>query len=111
MSDAIQFHLDENVDPAIADGLRRRGISVTTTRDAGLVGARDEVQLAFVVREQRVLVTHDDDFLKMAQRNGKHWGIAYCHSQSRSIGQILSGLLLIHDCLDRDQMREHIEFL
>ncbi len=41
MSDAIQFHLDENVDPAIADGLRRRGISVTTTRDAGLVGARD----------------------------------------------------------------------
>ena len=111
MSDVIQFHLDENVDPAVADGLRRRGIAVTTTRDAGRVGASDEVQLAFAVREQRVIVTHDDDFLKLARLRGKHWGIAYCHSQSRSIGQIIGGLLLIHDCLDRDAMREHIEFL
>ena len=27
----IRFHLDENVGNAIADGLRRRGIDVTTT--------------------------------------------------------------------------------
>jgi predicted nuclease of predicted toxin-antitoxin system len=111
MSDGIQFHLDENVDPAIADGLRRRGISATTTKDAGRVGATDEVQLAFAIQEMRVIVTHDDDFLRMARDNGNHWGIAYCHSQSRTVGQILSGLLLIHDCLDRNQMREHIEFL
>jgi hypothetical protein len=31
MSGKIRFHLDENVSNVIADGLRRRGIDVTTT--------------------------------------------------------------------------------
>ena len=33
----IRFHLDENVSNAIADGLRQRGIDVTTTSEAGLI--------------------------------------------------------------------------
>ena len=47
MSEAIRFHLDENVDGAIAEGLRRRSIDVTTTPDVGLIGASDEEQVAF----------------------------------------------------------------
>lgn len=31
MTQKIRFHLDENVSNAIAEGLRRRGIDVTTT--------------------------------------------------------------------------------
>lgn len=31
MSRTIRFHLDENCPRALADGLRRRGIDVTTT--------------------------------------------------------------------------------
>ena len=31
MADKIKFHLDESVERAIADGLRRREIDVTTT--------------------------------------------------------------------------------
>jgi branched-chain amino acid transport system permease protein len=34
MTDRIRFHLDENVDPAVADGLRRRAVDVTTTQEA-----------------------------------------------------------------------------
>lgn len=36
MSERIRFHLDENVDPAIALGLRRYGVYVTTTSDVEL---------------------------------------------------------------------------
>jgi hypothetical protein len=36
MADRIRFHLDEHVDPAIATALRRAGIDVTTTNEAGL---------------------------------------------------------------------------
>lgn len=43
MPQAIRFHLDEHVDPAIADGLRRHGIDVTTTLDAGLVRAPTKI--------------------------------------------------------------------
>lgn len=38
MARTIQFHLDEHMDKAIAIGLRRRGIDVTTTPEAGLLG-------------------------------------------------------------------------
>jgi predicted nuclease of predicted toxin-antitoxin system len=111
MTDRIRFHCDENVDSAIADGLRRRGISITMPIDVGLIAASDDEHLDFAAREQRVIITHDEDFLVHAASGRQHFGIAYCHVQARSIGQILSGLLLIYDCLSPADMRNHIEFL
>jgi predicted nuclease of predicted toxin-antitoxin system len=108
---AIRFHLDESVSPAIADGLRRRGIDVTASRDVGLLGASDETQLSFAVAAGRVIFTQDDDFLAMAKQGAEHCGIVYCHQHARTIGQILGGLLLIADCLTAEEMRNHLEFL
>ena len=42
----IKYHLDENVNPAVARGLRNRGIDVTTTVATGMNGASDEEPLA-----------------------------------------------------------------
>ncbi len=36
MAETIKFHLDENVRNAIAEGLRRRAIDVTTTSEQSL---------------------------------------------------------------------------
>lgn len=111
MTERIRFHLDENVDPAIADGLRRRGIDVTTSQETGLLHSTDDRQLNFALAECRVLVTHDEDFLSRAKLNFENAGIAYCHPESRSIGQIIAALMLISDCLAPDDMRNHVEFL
>jgi uncharacterized protein with PIN domain len=111
MSERIRFHLDENVDPAVAEGLRRRGVDVTTSQDARLLHASDEKQLAFVLAEGRILVTHDEGFLTRAKAGDAHAGIAYCHPESRSIGQMIAALLLIRDCLTPEEMRDHVEFL
>ena len=100
-----------NVDSAIAQGLRRRGVDVTTSADAGLVSASDRIQLAHAERERRVVVTHDDDFLALAKRGISHAGIAYCHCTSRTIGEIIDSLLIIQDCLSPEEMRNHIEYL
>ena len=108
---AIRFHLDENVPSAIADGLRRRGVDVTMPGNVGLIGAGDDAHIAFGVAQQRVIFTHDDDFLALARRGVEHFGIVYCHQQARTVGQILGGLLLISDCLTVEDMRNHIEFL
>ena len=54
----IRFHLDEHVPHAIAEGLRRRGIDVTTTVEAGLRSATDDVHLAYAVEQRRVIVLH-----------------------------------------------------
>lgn len=111
MTDRIRFHLDESVDPAVADGLRRRGIEATSARDVGLLKASDPRQIAFAISESRTLVTHDGDFLRLARQGIEHTGIAYCRAQALSIGQIVAALMLIHDCLTPEEMRNHVEFL
>ena len=55
----MRFHLDEHLPHAIAEGLRRRGIDVTTTVEAGLRGASDDVHLAYALEQRRVIVTID----------------------------------------------------
>jgi predicted nuclease of predicted toxin-antitoxin system len=111
MPRTIQFHLDENVDPAIATGLKRHGIDVTTTTDAGLLRAPDEEQVAYGFQSGRVIFTQDKDFLRIHATGTPHAGIAYCHRKSRTIGQIIDGLVLIWELLERDEMENRVEFL
>jgi predicted nuclease of predicted toxin-antitoxin system len=107
----MKFHLDENVDHSIATALRRRGIDVSTTSEANLVGASDDDQLAFVVAEERVIVTHDRDFLRLASMTSDHAGIVYCPKSSRSIGDIVRYLTLMQECLGTNEMDGQIEYL
>jgi hypothetical protein len=95
MPGTIRFHLDEHVDPSISDGLKRRGIDVTTTVDAGLVWETDKRHAEYVVRTQRVMCTQDADFLRMHAAGWNHDGIAYCRPHSRSVGEIIRSLVLI----------------
>jgi len=107
----IRYHLDESVRTAIAVGLRSHGVDVTTTKDADLIGATDGEQLAFAASQQRVIVTHDDDFLVMASRSVDHRGICYCHQQKYSIGELMRALLVVDECCSMDEMKGHVEFL
>jgi len=89
----MRFHLDEHLPHAIAEGLRRRGIDVTTTVEAGLRGASNDVHLAYALEQRRVIVTNDPDFLVLAQQDMLHMGIAYCDQGRRSIGEIIRRLI------------------
>ncbi|HUG91291.1 MAG TPA: DUF5615 family PIN-like protein [Planctomycetaceae bacterium] len=106
----IRFHLDENVDHAVAHGLRLRGIEVTTTADGDLLGASDEQQIAFAAGEQRVVLTHDPDFLRLHTAGVSHAGIVFRHKDSRSVGELVRFLCLLHDCVEPDEMHGHVEF-
>jgi predicted nuclease of predicted toxin-antitoxin system len=103
--------LDEHVSPAVAAGLRRRGIDVTTPGDAGLLGADDTAQMAFALAQGRVIFTNDDDYLVLASRGMDHPGIAYCHQRARSIGEIIRALELLWEVYEPEEMRNRIEFL
>ena len=85
----LRFHLDEHVPFALATGLRRHGIDVTTSADAGLLNADDDAQLAFATAQRRVLVTHDHDFLRLHAGGTTHSGIAYCHQNKHSVGEVM----------------------
>lgn len=107
----IRFHLDENVHHAVARGLARRGVDVTTSTDARLVGAADFEQFAYAQSEQRVLFTHDPDFLRPDFTTQDHAGIVYCQKDSRSIGEIIRFLSLLCEVLVAEEMRNQIEYL
>ncbi|MEH1814209.1 MAG: DUF5615 family PIN-like protein [Nostoc sp.] len=109
MSERIRFHLDENVAPAIALGLRRYGINVTTTNDVELRTQSDEVQLAFIQEAQRVLFTQDADFLIIASYRLDHPGITYCKKGTRSIGEIIETLVLMYEVMTPEEMVWRVE--
>jgi predicted nuclease of predicted toxin-antitoxin system len=111
MPRTIRFHLDEHVAHAVADGLRRLGIDVTTTTDAGLLGATDAEHLHFGLIQQRVIFTEDDDFLVLANAGAGHAGLVYCHQNSSSIGRVIKSLDLIWEIYEPDEMRNRIEFI
>ncbi len=111
MARAIRFHLDEVCDPRIAAGLRQHGVAVSTAVEAGLLGASDEVHLAYAWSQARVIVTHDADFLRLHSAGAEHNGIVYCPPQTCSLGELIRLLVLIWELLERGEMRGHVEFI
>jgi predicted nuclease of predicted toxin-antitoxin system len=75
-----------------------------------LTGATDAQQLAFATASARVMVTQDDDFLRLHAQGPPHAGIVYCHQQSMSLGEMLRRLILIHDLLSPEDIAGRVEF-
>ncbi len=111
MADKIRFHLDEHIPHAIAKGLRQRGIDVTTTVEAGLRTLSDDTQMAYIRQEQRVLVTSDAGFLARNARSEEHFGIVYFPTDARSIGDVITFLVLLHEILSPTEMINRVEYL
>jgi predicted nuclease of predicted toxin-antitoxin system len=111
MPRTIRFRLDENCNLAIAASLRRRGIDVTTTPEAGLISATDEAQAAYALAEGRVIITQDRDFLRLNASGEPHAGIAYCDKDTKSIGEMISGLVRIWEGLEPETMVGRVQFL
>lgn len=105
------FHLDENVDHAIARALRQRGIDVTTSTEAALIGAEDLEQLEFARAAGRVIFTQDSDFLRLHSRGLPHAGIVFATSGSRTLGEIVRFLCLLNDCVDSHEIAGNVEFV
>ena len=81
MSEKPRFHLDESVTTDIANGLGKRGLDCTTTLSSGLLGSSDEEQFAFAQSESRVLITADQDFLRLASQDTDHAGLIYWNTK------------------------------
>jgi predicted nuclease of predicted toxin-antitoxin system len=107
----VKFYLDEHIPKGVVEGLRRRGVDVLTVQEAGRSGDSDQKQLAFAVREGRVLVTFDDDFLRLDAAGVPHRGIIFSQTGSRTVGELIDGLMLIANVIDPDEMKNHIDFI
>jgi uncharacterized protein with PIN domain len=106
----VRYYTDENISRAVINGLRQRGVDVLSVPDANMMGASDEEHLAFALEQGRIIVTHDDDFLRLATSGRAHAGIVY-GSQQLSVGKMIRALVLIYDVLTLEDMKNKVEFL
>ena len=104
MAERIRLYTDEHVPKAVVRGLRERGVDVLTVPEAGMLGARDEEHLAFARREGRVLLTQDEDFLRLHASGAEHAGIVYTHQQT-AIGEMIRRLVPSPRCSIRKRWR------
>jgi predicted nuclease of predicted toxin-antitoxin system len=98
----VKLYLDEDLSPAVAETLRRRGVDALAAGEAGNHGRDDAAQLATAARARRCLVTRNrDDFVRLSReaiRDGAaHAGIILCPPSVRGdeIGMIAAVLFRI----------------
>ncbi|MFQ5715425.1 MAG: DUF5615 family PIN-like protein [Candidatus Scalinduaceae bacterium] len=106
----LTFYLNESVNVAVGEGLKRRGVRVITARDIGNLGLSDKEQLNFAIKKNFVIVTHDDDFLSMSMKL-KHKGIIYVHQQKYNVGDLIRRLKYFWEIAEQKDMLNHVEFL
>jgi predicted nuclease of predicted toxin-antitoxin system len=111
---SLRLYADECVDARIVAGLRRRGIEVLTAGDEGLLGATDEAHLQRATDLSRVVVSNDQDFLRLANDRAMsgtgHPGLIFIRPRTR-VGDAVLGVALIAHAKTPDAMCDWIEWV
>jgi predicted nuclease of predicted toxin-antitoxin system len=107
---SLTIYIDESVNVAVAEGLRRRGVTAFSAKDLGKQGMTDEEQLKTAIKNKAVIFTNDADFLRIAATNN-HFGVIYVHQRKLSVGECIKRLKVIAETGRREEMRNKIIFL
>ena len=95
----MKFYLDEDLGPAIAAALRKRGVDTVSAHEVGQVGLSDAEQLAFASGQGRCLVSANArDFRRLGhdaiEQGRPHAGIVLCPPRIHSldVGAVVNAL-------------------
>ena len=110
----IELYLDEDVHVLIAELVRRYGFEVTTARDEGLLGHKDEEQLAYAISQGKTMLTHNRvDFEALAvdyfEAEKTHCGIII--AVRRSPYEIARRILRILNNVTAEEMMNQMRYI
>lgn len=86
------IYADENVWIPVVEGLRRRDWDVTTTLEEETLGLTDEEHLRYAGEREWTVLTFDDDFLALVEKEGNerdHAGVIYVSQHGRTVGELV----------------------
>lgn len=106
----IRYYGDEHIARAVADGLIARNVDMVLAVDAGMSGASDADHLAYAMAQGRVVVTRDDDFLRLNSEGRPHTGIAFLTRDWRA-GALIKELAELRARLTGEEMVGRVEYL
>lgn len=100
----------------LAVALRKQGVEVTTVRDAGMIGYRDEQQLKYASEQGYVLYSFNaKDFYSLHTRfleqGQSHAGIILAPQGRYSIGEQMRRLMRLIAARSAEEMVDQVEFL
>lgn len=113
----IRLYIDEDaMAHALVQGLRARGVDVTTVIDEGMNKRDDSGQLERATQERRVIYTFNvGDFCKLHRdylAAGKsHAGIIVVYRQRYSVGEQIRRLIELIATKSPEEMRDRLNFL
>lgn len=104
---SLKYYFDAHLPTAVATQLRNKGVDVLRCQDIGLTQAGDPQHLEMATQQNRVLVTHDADFLRYHdewQQDGKsHAGIMRLAPDLQgypNIGRVVRVLLEYYEMIE-----------
>lgn len=111
---SLLLYADECVDARIVNGLRRRGIDVVSVVEEGSLGASDEHHLERASELGRVVLTADQDFLRLAHERAmagvQHPGLFYL-LPATPVGEAVRAIAMLCVAMTADEMVDWIEWI
>ncbi len=108
----IKIYSDEDVNIAITEGLKRRGIKAYSCQEVGNIGLTDEEQIDYANSNKLVILTHDTDFLRIIhEKILNHSGIIFVSQGKLSVGETIRKIEFLVSILTQEDMENHVEFL
>lgn len=84
---------------------------MTTSHEQGLRGSTDQHQLALAHSQNRVMLTHDSDYVQLHTSGMEHSGILYCHQRRRSVGELVRLMALVWETAEPADFRNQLKYL
>lgn len=100
---------------SVVTGLRKRGVDVLTSLEAGTIEETDETQLAFATAEGRAIYSFNvGDFcdlnFRWLSRAQARAGIILAHQDQFSVGEQIRRLVRLVSTLSAAEMKNRLEF-
>lgn len=93
----------------VAKGLRQRGWKVKTAHEEETLGDADRKQLELSRKQENILLTFDDDFLSLVEKEDlEQSGTIYVNQSNKKIGDVVKK---IDKCLNKNPELNHIAYL
>jgi predicted nuclease of predicted toxin-antitoxin system len=106
----LSFLADEHVERAYVHALRANGFEVVAVAEGNETGQRDDVHLGRSSRENLVVLTNDDDFVRLAQEQ-PHAGVIFYSDQNHGPSDFAAAIRRIDQFLSPNDMQHHVEWL
>ena len=106
----LSFLADEHVKRSYVHALRAHGFDGVAVAEGAETGERDAVHLERSSQQNLVVLTNDDDFVRLAQQR-PHAGVVFYSEQQHAPSEFVTAIRRIDRCFSPDDMHNHIEWL